>query len=127
MANTIFYNRSIDLAMAEQSVSRVIRVKRNTREITIEAILEATCQQWDVSEEEVFSKSRKANIVTVRQTAMYLAQKLTKITTSKIGIHIGGRNHATVLHSIKQVNDRMSTDRSYEKTVNEIEKLLKKG
>ena len=127
MANTIFYNRSIDLVMAEQSVSRVIRVKRNTREITIEAILEATCQQWDVSEEEVFSKSRKANIVTVRQTAMYLAQKLTKITTSKIGIHIGGRNHATVLHSIKQVNDRMSTDRSYEKTVNEIEKLLKKG
>ena len=123
MAYTVVYNRDIDLEMAEQSIRRAVRPQ--TRNVTLESILQESCNQWGVSEEEVFSQSRKANIVVVRQTAMYLAQKHTKLTASKIGMHIGRRNHATVLHSIRQVKDRIATDKEYATALHEIEKRLK--
>ena len=123
LAYTVVYNRDIDLQMAEQIVRKTVR--RQTKTITLEDIIECACAHWNVSQEEVFSKSRKANIVQVRQTAMFLAQKLTKLTASKIGLLIGGRNHATVLHAIRQVNDRIITDKDYAKAVKEIEKKLK--
>ena len=108
MAFSVVYNRDIDLALAEQIVRRTI--KYQAKPVTLEKIIEQACEQWSISQEDVFSKSRKANIVLVRQVVMYLAQKHTKMTTSKIGLHIGNRNHATVLHSINQVKDRMLTD-----------------
>lgn len=123
MAYALVYNRDIDLAMAEQAVRRT--AKRQAKEVTLEEILQTCCKHWNVSQEEVFSKSRKANIVLVRQVVMYLAQKLTKLTASKIGLLIGGRNHATVLHSIKQVSDRMATDPDFSKDVKSLITKLK--
>ena len=125
MAYSVVYNRDIDLQMAEQIVRRT--VKRQTRKVTIEDILKTLCKHWSVSQEEVFSKSRKANIVMVRQVAMYMAQQHTKLTSSKIGLFIGGRNHATVLHSIRQVKDRMTTDKDFAQEISTIEATLGKA
>ncbi len=70
-------------------------------------------------------KTRKANVVMVRQLAMYLASIHTKLTVSKIGLYIGGRNHATVLHSIKQIQSKMNADPAFKQQVSEIEEDLK--
>lgn len=123
LAYSSVYNRDIDLSMAEQIVKRTM--KRQQKTITLDSIIDKCCERWKVSQDDVFSKSRKANIVTVRQVAMYLAQKMTKLTASKIGLHIGGRNHATVLHAINQVKDRMSTDKAFAKQVSETETNIK--
>ncbi len=123
MAYSVVFNRNIDLPMAEQVIRR--SVKMQIRAISLDTIIEACCNHWGVSQDDVFSKSRKANIVLVRQISMYLAQKLTKLTTSKIGMHIGGRNHATVLHSIRIVTDRMAMDKDFAKEIQEIEKRIK--
>ena len=123
LAYSSVYNRDIDLSMAEQIVKRTM--KRQQKNITLDNIIDKCCEQWKVSQDDVFSKTRKANIVTVRQVAMYLAQKMTKLTASKIGLHIGGRNHATVLHAINQVKDRISTDKAFAKQVSETETSLK--
>ena len=125
MAFSVVYNRDIDLALAEQIVRRTI--KYQAKPATLEKIIEQACEQWSISQEDVFSKSRKANIVLVRQVVMYLAQKHTKMTTSKIGLHIGNRNHATVLHSINQVKDRMLTDKDFAKAIGEVEKRMKES
>ena len=125
MAFSVVYNRDIDLALAEQIVRRTI--KYQAKPVTLEKIIEQACEQWSISQEDVFSKSRKANIVLVRQVVMYLAQKHTKMTTSKIGLHIGNRNHATVLHSINQVKDRMLTDKDFAKAIGEVEKRMKES
>ncbi len=122
MAYTIVYNRDIDLAMAEQIIRR--NMKRQVRTVTIDDILKSVCSHWKVSQEDVFSKSRKANIVLVRQTAMYLAQVHTKLTNSKIGMFIGGRNHATVIHAIQQIKDRIDTNKDFADEVCDIEKKL---
>ncbi len=123
MAYSVVYNRNIDLPLAEQIIRRAVRLRAQT--ISLDEILDETSAYFGVALDDVFSKSRKANIVEVRQTAMFLAQKYTKMSASKIGLRIGGRNHATVLHSINQVNDRMAVDKKYVKTVQEIEKRLK--
>ncbi|MBR1787729.1 MAG: chromosomal replication initiator protein DnaA [Bacteroidaceae bacterium] len=123
MAYSVVYNRDIDIEMAEQVVRRTL--KYQVRNVTLEAIIEAVCTMWNVTQEDIFSKSRKAHIVQARQTAMCLAQKHTKLTVSKIGLHIGGRNHATVLHAIKQVKDRMAIDKNFAQQVSEIESQLK--
>ena len=123
MAHSVVYSREIDLAMAEQVVNRA--VKFHTREATLEEITSVTCAHWNITQENLFSKSRKANIVAARQIAMYMASQLTKLTSTRIGLLIGGRNHATVLHAIKQVRDRMATDQQFCNIVKEIEHTLK--
>lgn len=123
MAYSLVYNRNIDLTLAEQVVHRT--VKQQSRTATLEDIMKQTCTYWKVTPEEVFSKSRKANIVQVRQVTMYLAQRLTKLTSSKIGLMVGGRNHATVLHSVKQVRDRMALDKEFAQSIHAIEAKLK--
>ena len=125
MAYAVVYNREIDLDMAEQVVRRTVKTQKHV--ITLENILQTCSQLWDISQDDIFSKSRKANIVSVRQTVMYLAQKYTKLTASRIGQLIGGRNHATVLHAIAQVRDRISTDKLFAQKVEHTEKTLKQG
>ncbi len=124
MAFSVVLSRDIDLAMAEQVLGRVI--KHQKPNITLENIVEACCHKWEVTHEELYSSSRKAKIVTARQTAMYLAQKLLKMSASRIGLLIGGRNHATVLHAIKQTTDRISLEKPFAKEVEAVERELKK-
>lgn len=119
LAYSVVYNHEIDLDMAEQIVRRT--VKRQSKQVSLEQIVNVCCEYWKVSQDDVFSKSRKANIVIVRQVAMFLTQKHTKLSTSKIGLHIGGRNHATVLHSISQVKDRIAVDKAFAQQVSEVE------
>lgn len=124
IAYSVVYNRDIDLPMAEQIVRRTVRSQ--AKAVTIESIIDRCCQYWKITQEDLFSKSRKAPVVLVRQAAMFLAQKLTKLTSSRIGQLIGGRNHATVLHAIQQVKDRIATDNDFAKQIGEVESSLTK-
>lgn len=123
MAYSVVYNRDIDMPLAEQVIRRTVFTE--TRKITLDDIIAACAKHWSVTPDDIFSKSRKANIVQVRQTIMYLAQKHTKLTASRIGLLVGGRNHATVLHAIHQVESHLSTDREYSRQVAALEKKLK--
>lgn len=123
MAYSVVYNRDIDMAMAEPIIHRALNIKN--KPITIDQVLEVTCEYFGVSAEDVFSKSRKASIVLVRQTAMFLAGELTHATASRIGLMIGKRDHATVIHSVKQCKDRMETDKAYQTKVAELTQLIK--
>ena len=122
IAYSVVYNRDVDLTMAEQIIKRAI--KTQVRSITLDNIIDLVCSRWDVTPDDLFSKTRKASIVMVRQTAMYLAQQHTKLTASRIGMLIGGRNHATVLHSISQIRDRIATDKAFAQTISELQKQL---
>jgi chromosomal replication initiator protein len=123
MAHAVVYNTEINLEVAQQIVRRT--VKRQAHTMTIEDIIDACCTLWQVTQDDVFSQSRKANIVLVRQTIMYLAQRHTKLSTSKIGLLVGGRNHATVLHAIAQVKNRLATTPVYAQQVAEVENQLR--
>ena len=123
MAYSVVYNRDVDLPLAEQIVRRAVKIEH--KPITIDLILEKTCEYFGVKQEEIFTASRKQNIVQVRQIAMFLAQKYTNLSSARIGSLIGKRNHATVLHSCNIVEGRMKVDKAYKTKIEEIEKILK--
>ena len=106
---------------------RVMKHNMRTEQkpVTMDAIIESACAHYNIKQEEIYGKSRKANIVLVRQLSMYLAQQHTKLTISKIGTLVGGRNHATVIHSVKTIEDRMKVDKEFRKTVAELENKIK--
>ena len=122
LAYSVVYSKDIDLEFAQRILAGRIKVEK--KEVTIDQIITCTCELYNVKEEEVFGKSRKAKIVTVRQVSMYLAHKHTKLTTSKIGIYVGNRDHATVLHGIKTIDGRLKVDKELQKALEELESRL---
>jgi chromosomal replication initiator protein len=70
------------------------------------------------------SKTRKRHIVQARQLAMYFSKKMTKASLASIGSQIGKRDHATVLHACKTVDNLASTDKQFNKYLEDIQKKL---
>ena len=95
-------------------------------ELSPEKIREVVCDYFSVSEDSVASKSRVRAVANARHIAMYLSKQMTKKSLSEIGRAVGGRDHATVLHSCSVVNDLMDTDKEFKNHVEEIEKILKR-
>jgi chromosomal replication initiator protein len=122
MAFSIVYDTNIDMKLAERIIRQT--VKTEERPVAIDTIVQAVCDHFHVTERELQGPSRRQQTVMARQTAMYLAQKLTHMTASRIGQLVGGRDHSTVLHSCKAVEKRMKGDPDYALTVKEVEQQL---
>lgn len=125
MVYSLVHNCEIDVEVAERVISRTIGMTTPRAVLTIEQILEHTCHFFHLDRNDVLSQSRKASVVLGRQVAMYLAQKHTTLSTTKIGIAIGRRNHATVVHSCQSISQRIDADADFRSRVKELEELLK--
>lgn len=123
LAHSTLGNAAIDLNLAEKIVGRLVTI--NPLSITIEGIKKTVCDYFNLAEEEIQTKSRKREIVQARQIAMFLAKRYTKNSLSMIGGAIGNRDHATVLHACKTVNDLIQTNKSFRAYVQDIEAKLK--
>ena len=119
MAYSIVYNSAVDMHLAERIIKRAVKVDNHP--LTIDDILEKVCKHFGISQQNVFSKSRKREFVQVRQISMYLAQKYTKMPAARIGQLIGGRDHSTVLHSCSAVEQRLKVDKAFADDMNSIE------
>ena len=123
LAYSVVYNSNIDMRLAERVIQRA--VKMDNHPLTVDDILETVCNHYSVSQQHVFSRSRKRDYVLVRQVSMYLAQKYTKMPASRIGQLIGGRDHSTVLHSCSAVEQRLKVDKAFLDELNSIETSFK--
>ena len=120
---SIVYNTNVDMRLAERVVKRAVKI--DNKPLTIDDILEKVCNHYNVSQQHVFSKSRKRDYVMVRQVSMYLAQKYTKMPASRIGQLIGGRDHSTVIHSCSTVEQRLKVDKTFSAELSSIENSFK--
>ena len=94
-------------------------------ELSIGRVQSSVCEYFNITTEELVSKSRKRQIVQARQIAMYLCRTLLpNCSLSTIGAQTGGKDHATVLHSCNIVSDMMATDRLFKKYVTDLERQL---
>ena len=93
--------------------------------LTVDDILEKVCNHFNVTQQNVFSRSRKREYVLVRQVSMYLAQKYTKMPASRIGQLIGNRDHSTVIHSCSTIEKRLKIDKDFQNEMTEIEKSFR--
>ena len=124
LAQSILFKREIDINLAERIVRKAVRINEN-KPLTIETIVSKVCEHYKLDESVLHTKTRKREIVQVRQIAMFLAKKHTEHSASKIGHLIGNRDHATVLHACKIVKDLVEVDKEAKADIEEIEASLK--
>ena len=123
LAQSTLNKKDITIDLAKQIVDKF--VKNTKREISIDYIQKVVCDYFDMQVDVLRSKTRKREIVQARQIAMYFAKTMTKTSLTSIGSQIGGKDHATVLHSCKTVNNLLETDKRFRVYIDEIEKKLK--
>ena len=122
VANASFLGRKITTSLAKEILK--VYVKLYQKEITIDHIIEVVCEYLNLDFARFNSTERTREIAQARQIAMYLAKQHTKAPLTTIGSAIGGRNHATVLHSCKAVTNLIETDKAFRRQVEEIEKKV---
>lgn len=127
MAYSVVYNCEIDMALAERVIGRTVGLQVKRPAITIERILEHTCDYFSQKTSDVLSSSRKASVVLARQVVMFLAQKHTTLSTTRIGMAVGHRGHATVLHSCQAITNRLESDAAFRERLLELEALIKES
>jgi chromosomal replication initiator protein len=123
LAQATLNRKEITLELARQMIDKL--VKNTTRELSIDYIQKVVCDYFNIPSDMITSRTRKREIVQARQIAMFFAKNLTKSSLATIGSQIGGKDHATVLHACKTVNNLMETDRRFKGFIDEIEKKLK--
>ncbi|MCP3932812.1 MAG: chromosomal replication initiator protein DnaA [Bacteroidetes bacterium] len=123
IAQSSLNRREIDLDLAKEVIRNF--VSQINKEITVEFILELVADHFDLPVNKLQGKTRKRSIVIARQLSMFLAKKLTDKSLKTIGENFGGRDHSTVIYSIKTVQDLLDTDIIFKDTVAELEKKIK--
>jgi chromosomal replication initiator protein len=123
VAHSLVYNKDVDLALAKQVVGKTVKLSEK-KPITVEKIQNVVSTYFKIELKEIQSKSRKREINQARQIAMFLSKKYTDYSYAHIGSLIGKRDHATVLHAFKTVQDSMEVDKGFRATMKDIEELL---
>lgn len=122
IAHSSFNKREITIELAKKIVDNY--VKHTKREVSIDYIQKVVSDYFQMDVDTLQSKTRKRHIVQARQLAMFFAKKFTKASLASIGSQIGKRDHATVLHACKTVDNLSSTDKQFRKYVEDLNKKL---
>ncbi|MAG18752.1 MAG: chromosomal replication initiator protein DnaA [Flavobacteriaceae bacterium] len=122
IAQSSFNKVDIDLNLTKEIVNKF--VKNTKREVSIDYIQKVVSEYFQMDVATLQSKTRKRHIVQARQLAMYFAKKYTKASLASIGSQIGKRDHATVLHACKTVDNLSFTDKQFRKYVEDLNQKL---
>ena len=122
IAQSSFNKVEITQELAQDIVMKF--VKNTKREVSIDYIQKVVSDYFQMDIETLQSKTRRRHIVQARQLAMYFAKKFTKASLASIGSQIGKRDHATVLHACKTVDNLTFTDKQFRKYVEDLSQKL---
>ncbi|MGB3131791.1 MAG: chromosomal replication initiator protein DnaA [Saprospiraceae bacterium] len=126
IAQSSINNRKLDIELAQEVIKNY--TAKVNHEISPEEILEFICRECNVNIDAVRGKSRKGPVAQARHISIYFIRKhLSNLSLKEIGETFGGKDHSTILHSIKAVDIQMETDKSFLAKVEEIEKKLNKN
>jgi chromosomal replication initiator protein len=87
-------------------------------------ILDIVCRHFDITKFEIVSTSRKRNFVLPRHVVCHLVKKYTLLALKDIGWFMGGRDHSTIIHSIRAIDNLIATDKAFEREYQLIEDKL---
>jgi len=123
VAQSEFLGTSITLESVQETLSdsRYMMGQR----LTVDRIQRAVCEVFSVTPTDMVSKRRARVIARPRQVAMYLCKKLTKRSLPDIGRRFGGRDHTTVMHAVKRIDQLRADDASFNAQIEAVETLLK--
>jgi len=115
-------NREINVHLAKDVLRVVVNELKSP--LSIEQIQRSVCDFYSLPQDLLRAKTRKQEVVTARQVAMFLAKELTNASLKTIGLHFGGRDHSTVIHAYQAVEDRINTDPVFRQNVEQLRRYL---
>jgi len=122
VASSRFTNREIDLDLAKDSLQDLTLFQE--RKISIENIQKTIADFYNIRVSDLKSKRRNRQIARPRQVAMALAKELTTLSLPDIGDAFGGRDHTTVIHACKKVDELIKTDSKINDDYKKLQKIL---
>ncbi|MBT8383297.1 MAG: chromosomal replication initiator protein DnaA [Ignavibacteria bacterium] len=123
LANASLNSKEITFELAKKTVKE-IATDRKANNITIETITKIVCEMLGVAENKIRDKTRKKEIVLARQIAMYLSKGLTKSSLKTIGLHFGGRDHSTVIHSCTSIERAIVEDNALHELIDNLKNQI---
>lgn len=123
MAQASLTRKEIDVELAKNTLRNI--VMDQSREVSIDTIMEVVADHFKITVADLKSKSRKKEIVYPRQVAVYFAKEYTDLPLKSIGVHFGGRDHSTIIHSVQVITELLETDRAVEETIYKLKSFFK--
>ncbi len=122
VARTSLTARQPDVRLAQEVIHDFLI--NPSSDITIEKIKNIVADYFSMDVERLRAQTRKREVVTARQAAMYLCKKLAKEPLKTIGEAFGGRDHSTVIYACRSVNNLMETDPKFRTIIHDLEKQV---
>ncbi|SVB19596.1 uncharacterized protein METZ01_LOCUS172450 [marine metagenome] len=124
LARSSLMNQDIDYDLVHDVVKERLG-KKPLEDLSIEDIVRKVSQISRVAEKDIVGKSRKKDLVQARQAAMFLCRNLLDVSLNNIGVYFGGRDHTTVIHAIRRVEEKEKKDRRLRKMIERLSQELK--
>ncbi len=123
LAHSALNNAPICVATAETAIRDLVRTHEPKR-VKIDDIQKLVASHYNVSRADILSARRTANVVRPRQIAMYLSKVMTLRSLPEIGRRFGGRDHTTVLHAVRKIEDLVSKDHGLAEVIELLKRIL---
>ncbi|MEY3143100.1 MAG: chromosomal replication initiator protein DnaA, partial [Planctomycetota bacterium] len=114
----------ISLELAKQAIDDDDNDSRGGNAPSLQSIIESVTRFYDVKLVDLLSKRRHKSIAMPRQVCMYLARKHTRFSLEEIGGYFGGRDHTTVMHAVRTIEEKAGADQKLQAEVDRIEQDL---
>ncbi len=114
--------REITLELAQDCLADILRA--SDRKLTIEEIQRKVAEHYNIRLSDMIGPKRLRTIARPRQMAMYLAKQLTSRSLPEIGRRFGGRDHTTIMHGVKKIEELMTTDSQLSDDMQLLKRLL---
>ena len=121
-AHAQLVGREITLESTAESLKDLL--KANDKRVTIEEIQKRVAAHFNIRVAEMHSARRSRAVARPRQIAMYLSKQLTQRSLPDIGRKFGGRDHTTVMHAVKKVDELRAADRHFDEDVDMLRRML---
>ncbi len=118
-------NQEITLEFTKNVLREQLKERREN--ITIDSIVKFVSKELNVKPSEIRSKSRSKNIVYARRVAIYLARSLTQNTMPQLAQYFGMKDHTTISHTMKKINELLKSDENFKVKIDELNNKISAG
>ena len=122
VAHAELVGRPVTLDSAQELLHDLLRA--NDRRVTIDEIQKKVAEHYNIKIADMHSARRSRSVARPRQVAMYLAKQLTARSLPEIGRKFGGRDHTTVMHAVRKIDELCAGDRSFAEDVELLRRML---
>ena len=122
VAYALLEEKPIILSTAKQVLKDM--VKETIKTISVEMVQKEVASFFNIAVQDLKTKKRHKSIIVPRQIAMYLARKLTTHSLPEIGGAFGGKDHTTILHAFKKIENDLTTNTETKKIVERLSLVL---